>query len=97
VLGLALLNPVEQPQIRLAAAEALAALATPAAVAALGALIEGEEAPPVLRRHAVDALLAIVRSRGGSAAAARTVLARSAAADVSVERRSWAAEALIGC
>lgn len=88
----------EHPQVRLAAASALATSACPDAVASLAAVLAPAAAPAalVLCRRCCATLGAIAHGSGASAAAARELLSRLALdPGQSPAHRHWAAEALL--
>lgn len=98
VVGVALAHSAEEPQLRLLAADILAAATTPRAAEALAAVLATPEPPAVLRRRCAEALGALARGAGPAAAAARESLTAIAAdAAQAPEHRCWAAECLLRC
>lgn len=98
VLEAILTRPDEEPQLRLAAAVALARGAS-TAPAALAAVLADEPdqppPPPLLRRRCIEALAVLARENAAAAPAALEHLSVLAEApDQPAEQRHWASEAL---
>lgn len=95
VLPMLVINPDEPPQIRIAAAQALAKATDPIAVDGLAAALT-TDGPPQLHRHCVEGLTCMAESGGPTAEPARLRLAQLAWQPHQPEIGHWAATALIG-